>query len=769
MSDLRYAARTLLRSPGFTAVAALTLALGMGANTAIFSVVYATLLHPLPYREPGRLVQIWETNPREIQSRLGASPADFTDWSREGELFEHVAALNLVNTSFNLTGRDEPERLEGVRVSSNLFALLGVDPILGRTFRPDDERTVLLSHGLWERRFGADRRIIGQGITLNQQPYTIIGVLPKRFRFFDRRFELWTTPILSPQDMEQRGWRFLRVFARLQPGVTVEQAQARMDALMLRLAQQHQTNQDYGALVAPLHEQIVSDVRPALRLIFTAVGVVLLIACANVANLLLARATGREKEMSIRSALGATRGRLVRQLFTESLLLAGLGAAAGLVLALWGVELLSRLIPRNLLDAIPVEELGVNGPVLAFTLGISFLAALLFGLAPAFLRAGAPGRGRGLLVVAEMALSLVLLIGGGLLFQSFWRLLRVDPGFRSEGVLTLRIHHTARAVEFFQQALERIRALPGVESAAATAVLPGIGARWAMTILVEGQSQYPVVLYRPITPNYFRTMGVPLLRGRDFTPQDSPASPPVALVNESMARRLWPNEDAIGKRLRPGDAQGAWATVVGVVGDERLLGLESEARPTLYRPFQQHPSPAMSLIIKTAGDPAGLAPLVRNAIRAVDPDQPVFLVETLEQVLGSTLAGRRFYMILLGVFAALAASLSVVGLYSVLAYSVSRRTREFGIRLALGAKPVDVVLLVVSQGLVLTAAGAAIGLGLAAVLTRYLASLLYGVRPTDAWTFFGVAGLLLAVGLAASWLPSRRAARLNPMEALRHE
>ena len=805
--DLRYGLRMLGKNPGFTVVAVIALALGIGANSAIFSVVNTVLLRPLPYRDPDRLVMVWEDSTKAGYPRDTPAAANYIDWRDQNQVFEGMAAI--AEQNFNLTGTGEPERIEGRLVSANLFALLGVEPQVGRAFLPEEDqpgrnRVVIMSHGLWQRRFGADANITGKPLTLNGESYTVVGVMPSHFQFPSREDQLWVPIAFTPQQAANRGRHYLEVIARLKPGVTLEGAQAEMSAIAVRLQQQYPNeNTDVGATVTPLHEQVVGDIKPALLVLLGAVGFVLLIACANVANLLLARAAVRQKEISIRVALGASRLRLIRQFLTESLLLAVLGGGVGLLLSLWGVSLLKNFIPENISQ---VEAITIDSRVLLFTLFVSLLTGLIFGLAPATqasslnlnetLKEGgrdsaAGSRGnriRSLLVIIEVAVSLILLIGAGLLINSFLRLRDVDPGFRADNLLTMQVvlptfkypDHERRTA-FYDELLRRIETLPGVKSAAVTTNLPLYQQGNSIGISVEGipdpapgQGRRPTVATRVVSPRYFETMGIQLLQGRGFAAQDTADAPAAALINETMARRFWPEQDPTGKRLTSGSLTSTdpddWITIVGVVKDVRQFELVADPRPQMYLSYAQAGFFAPSdLVVSTAVEPLSLAATVRRTVWEVDRDQPVSKIRTMEEIVSQSVARQRFSMLLLGIFAALALVLAAVGIYGVMSYSVAQRTREFGIRMALGAQRSDVLKLAVGQGLKLVLIGIGIGLAAAFVLTRVMSSLLFGVSATDPATFMIISLVLIGVAVAASFIPARRATKIDPMVALRYE
>jgi putative ABC transport system permease protein len=802
--DLRYGARMLYKNPGFTLIAVLTLALGIGANTTIFSVVNAVWLRPLPYPEAEQLVLLGHRNTKR-EGNFELAPAGFFDLRRQSKSFAQIAVHS--SHDFNLTGTGEPERLQGQIVSAALFSLLKVSPFAGRVFAEEDDRegaprVVLLSYELWQRRFGAEAGIIGKTLTFDDRSYTVIGVMPPGFEFPTKGTELWAPIPFNANAVNDRGAFFLSGIARLNPGVTIEQAQTELDVIARNLAQAYpQSNTDLGFSVVSLHESLVSGFKQALLVLLGAVLFVLLIACVNVANLLLARGAAREKELAVRAALGAGRWRLLRQLLTESMLLGLAGGALGLLLAAWGVEALKLIDPGTIAR---LEKIDLDWRVFGFTLGVSCLTGILFGLAPA-LQVSKPnlqhslkesGRGfagargqrlRGLLVIAEVALSLVLLIGAGLLIRSFIRLQNVDLGFNPDRLLTLRIELSdskardwTRGANFYQQVIDRVQALPGVESVGITNAAPIETPGMRSAIVMEdkpdpppGQQQFANI--RIISPDYFRTLGVPLLKGRLLSAQDNTQAPPVVVINQAMARRYWGEEDPVGKRLRLGSSRASnapWVTVVGVVGSVRQSGLNSDPFPELYASFTQgNPRWARPrvLFIRTTGDPLSLVAAVKRQIWEVDKDQTIWAERTMDEIVARWLAPRRFNLLLLGVFAALALVLASVGIYGVISYAVSQRTREIGVRMALGAGRRDILKLILGQGLALTLGGVACGVIASLVLTRWLASLLFEVSPTDPLTFGLIVLLLTFVALLACWIPARRATKVDPMVALRCE
>ena len=807
LQDVRYGFRMLMKRPGFTVVAVLALALGIGANTAIFSVVNAVLLRPLPFKDPERLVAVWETNPQfsaETRNRNEVALGNFLDWRAQNQVFEQTAALTHANV--NLTGVAEPERIQSVVATTNLFQTLGVQPIMGRAFLPEEEkvgspRSVILSHGLWQRRFGSDPGLVGKTLTLNGNQTTVVGIMPPGFQLqfpISLQVDMWLPMRIDPADADRK-FHYLYVLGRLKPGISLEQAQSAMSNIAAELQQQYpETNADKSAHVVSLHKQLVGNIQSYLYVLFAAVGFVLLIACANVANLLLARVAARHKEVAIRTALGAGRLRIVRQLLTESLMLSFCGGLLGLLIAYWGIDLLVALTPP---DVPRLSEIGLHGPVFGWTLLISILTGVLFGLAPA-IQASKPdlnealkesggrssgglqrSRLRSLLVVTEVALALVLLICAGLMIKSFARLQQVSPGFEPKNLLTMNISlprqkykEQQQANVFFNQLFQRLRAVPGVEAVGGIDPLPLSDSNSTTGFLVEGGpvlaiADRPEVGQRNITPDYFQAMRIPVLKGRAFTDQDRENTPRALIVNEALARRYWPGEEVIGKRLGFEDdaAKQIWWEIVGVVGNVKHERLDAEAKPEVYFPYQQSPRNFMTLVVRTSSEPSNMIATVREQVLAIDRDQPVFNIKTMEERLSKSVAQSRFLMLLLGVFSALALILAAVGIYGVMAYVVTQRTHEIGIRMALGAQSADVLRMVVGQGMMLTFIGVGIGLVAAFALTRLMASLLYGVTATDPWTFAAVALVLSAVALLASFIPARRATKVDPMVALRYE
>jgi putative ABC transport system permease protein len=811
LRDLKYASRTLRKAPGFTLIAVLTLALAIGASTAIYSVVNGVLFKPLPFPESERLVRVTSTNARQNGRPNPISATDFLDYrSGTAHLFEGMAAFD--NGSYNLTrAGSEPARLRASLVSANFFTLLRAKPAVGRGFLPGEDdrgaqRVVVLSDELFRSRFGGDPRIVGQTVTLNSEQYTVVGVAPRGLAFPEPS-DLWLPLRFSADDLNpsNRGAHWLSAFGRLAPGVTVAQADRELSALAKRLEQQFpRSNTNFGAAVTDMREFMVRNVRAALLAIFGAVGFVMLIACANVANLLLVRAAGRETELAVRTALGAGRLRIVRQLVTESVLLALLGAAGGVLLAAWAVDLLVAFGP----DRIPrLNEVRLDGNVLAFAGGLALLTGLLFGIVPALHASGAQvshtlkeGRGsssrpasrraRSILVVTEMALAVVLLVGAGLLLRSFDRLLSVDPGFRPEQVVVFEVQPPGSRYQYFKlrnlvnEITTRMRTVPGAQSSAVVFGLPMGGGGMMRTVMHEiGTPEDPpgqgkLIDVATATPDYFTAMGIPLVRGRAFTDADRMGRPQVAIVNREFVRKYYPDADPIGKRIEIG-----WTTdtmpggpeirmggeIVGVVGDTKRQNLGEEVQPQFYMPFDQAPIPALNVVIRSSADPTAVIAAARAQLRAIDAELPMYNVRTLEEVVSQSVAQPRFYTLLLGAFAAIALVLAAVGIYGVISYAVSLRTREIGIRVALGATRKQVIRLVLGQGMALTLGGVIVGTACALWATRAIAGMLFGIQPTDPLTFAGVAFVLLGSAALACIIPARRAARVDPVVAMRVE
>ena len=795
-SDVRYGLRGMRRSPGFTAVAVVALALGIGANSAIFSAVNAILLRPLGYRDPERLVVILNHGTGPV------APANFVDWKAQSRSFDNMGAAEFFGP--DLTGSDPPEKLAGLRVSADILPLLGIRPAMGRFFTPEEDQPgrefeVILSYGLWQRQFGGDKNVLGRRIQLDSKTYTVAGVMPAGFQFapfWATRTQLWAPLALGPR-ASKRGGNSLRVFARLKPDVSLEQAREEFSAITARLERQYPgSNRD--ARIVPLKEKVVGKIRPALLTLLSAVGFVLLIACANVAHMLLARSSARAHEVSVRAALGAGRGRLLRQFLAESLTMALLGGAVGLLLAWWGVRAMVRFGPAG----IPrLETLSVDWRVACVTLAVSLLTGILFGLAPALQASaealkegGRSGSGRarqrvrGLLVISEFALSLLLLIGAGLMVRSFLALEAIDPGFRPDHILTMILSvggtqnaAPGRAQAFYQSALERVRSIPGVVSAGMTNHLPVAGDLWGLPFWVEGRplphpGEEPDGAFRLALPGYLETMKIPVVRGRTIEAGDTATAPGVVVINEYMAQRYWPGENAIGKRLTLDDPSShpkpAWLTVVGIA--KNAVRYDWAARPAeeFFLPYLQH-SDAMghyiTLVVRAKGDPAALAPVIENGVWQIDRNVTISEVQTMNAVVERANAEARFNMALLAVFATVATVLSAVGIFGVMSYAVTRRRREIGIRLALGARQTAILQLITREGMVLALCGTAAGIAGALALTRLMAKLLYGVPPVDPPTFIAVPLLLAGVALAACLIPAFRAARISPVTSLRQE
>ena len=800
--DLRYGARTLIKQPGFTLIAIVTLALGIGANTAIFSVVNEVLLRPLPFPEAERLV-VLAGQGKDSLIGSGVAYPDYIDWRVRTQSFEEMACF--LNTSFNLTGVEPAVEVSGRRVNWNFFQLLGVKPQLGRLFaEPDDQPgaapVALISHSLWQEKFGGDPMVISQTISLHGNPFEVIGVLPPRFELL-RRDDIfvplgeWLTP---DHNLLKRGNQFpLYVLGRLKRGVTVERARTELAGVAAQLAQEYpQTNSNRHATAVRVADLQVENVRPILLVLLGAVGCVLLIACVNVANLMLVRAAGRERELAVRLALGAGRSRIVRQLLTESLLIAALGGAAGLLLGAWGIHSLTVLVPS---DLVQLDQVRLNQNVLLFTLAVSLLTGLLFGLLPALhavrtdlntaLKEGGRStagsaweRARKGMLVAEVALALVLLVGAGLMLRSLQQLTRADPGFKAEKLLTVtfslpgKTYNGEQRLAFFRECQARVAALPGVQGVAFAMSLPILGSNWNSRFIVANKpvpppAELPSAAFTPVSANYFETMGIRLLRGRSFSEAEMTDTPPVTVINESLARRLWPGEDPVGKRLKQGndaESQAAWREVVGVVSDVKLNGVERDTPLQVYLPLIQRNSANTGLVVRTTGDPLALATTVERTIRSLDKDLPLSS-RSMDQLLGNAMARQKLTLTLLATLALLALLLAGIGIYGVMSYAVRQRRQELGIRLALGATAHDVVKLVLTQGLKLALLGVVLGLAAALAVTRLLQSLLYGVSATDTFTFVGVALLLGLVALLACYVPARRATKVDPMIALRHE
>src|SRR4051812_31896918 len=807
LKDIRYAFRQLIKHPAFSLIAIFALALGIGANTAIFSVVNAVLLQPLPYRAPNELVWLWGTNPLNDIPKESASYPDFNDWRQQAQSFQTMAGF--AKSSPILTGDGgEPERLPGAVVLGDFFTVLGVEPALGRKFLPDENeqgknRVVILSHNLWQRRFGGDPKVVGQQISVNGNPNTIVGVLPAGFQDpipnARKPVELWIPLTVSDDMRNSRRGDFLYVVARLKAGVSLEQARAEMKGIAGRLEKQYpDTNTAWSVIVEQLHETLTGDIRPALLLLLGAVAFLLLIACANVANLLLARASSRQRGIAVRAALGASLRRVVRQLLTENIFLSLGGGALGLLFAVWGIHALLALSPGN----IPrLETVGISHQVLWFTIALSLLTGLIFGLAPALTasrpnlndtlkeggRSAAESSGgrrlRNAMAVAEIALSLVLLVGAGLLVRSFIRLQDVKPGFNPGHLLAVDLSLPAakygepQQVQFFDQLLASVSQQPGVQAASIASDLPLGGNADFLAFSVEGRllaptDRTPDAEARVISPDYFRTLQIPLRSGRLLNERDVTGAPDAAVINETLARKYFPGEDPLGKRVTFGDPQAKdvqWFTVVGVVGDVHGTRLNTEPYAQIYTSYRQTPRRAFSLIVRTAGEPTAMLKTVREQIWSLDRQQPLYNVRTVDQVMAQSIARPRFNMLLITILAGVALVLAAVGIYGVISYSVSQRVHEIGVRMALGATAGDVLRLVVGQGMLLAGLGLGLGLLAAFGLTRIMASLLFNVTATDPVTYFGLAFLLGLIALLACYIPARRATKVNPVTALRAE
>lgn len=803
--EIHYGIRMLLTKPGFTVVAVLTLALGIGANTAIFSVVDAVLLRSLPYPEADRLVRVFGTVEARGDDRSSASLPDFYDWIDQNRSFKEMAGL--VRWNYNLIGADRPERVWGGMSTARIFEVMGVEPILGRTFQPEEDRpggekVVVISYGLWQRLFVGAPDVLGKTLRIDDNEHRIIGVMPQGFEYPDEA-ELWTPLALGPSSYP-RSLHFLRVVARLERGVGLASAQAEMTGIARRLDEQYpDTNEGRGIVLVPLLEDVVGKVRPALLMLLGAAGLVLLIACGNIANLLMSRITERLGEITLRQALGASKGRLTVQFLIEGLILAVAGSVVGLLMARGLVDALTALSPRE----IPrLESVSIDGRILAFTALTALLTAFVFSFIPVLqlskrnlgqsLREGDKGsvagsgtrRWRALLVVAEVALALCLLIGAGLLIRSFTSILRVDPGFRADHVLTMEIAlpwskytQTHQTANFYGELLERIRALPGVRSAGAVWRLPLSELTGSTEFEIEGRpdggpEQKTAAAVQAVSADYFASLGIPLLSGRTVTARDDAEAPPVVVINEAMARRFWPDEDPVGEKVTfdvdfgpVGKFESQTREIVGVVADFKNTSLTAPATPEMFFPFRQSTWRMMSITVRTANDPRNLAEALREQVWAIDADQPVSQMRTLQEILSESVAQAKFNMLLLGLFAAIALALATVGIFSVISYSVSQRTSEIGLRMALGARHRDVVRQIVTEGLTLTGLGLLLGLAGTFLITRTISGLLYGITATDPSTFVAVPLGALVVAFLASWLPARRAARVDPMVALRCE
>jgi putative ABC transport system permease protein len=802
LSDVRYAARNLLRRPGFTIIAVITLALGIGANTAIFSAINALLLKPLPFPELDRVVAVWDKLPSRGVQRNEVTVANYLDWQSQTQSFEQLALYRW--WSANLTGIDPPERIQGFLVTANFLDTTGMKPIMGRTFlaeenQPGKDAVAVITHSLWQRRFGGDPNILNKTITINSITRTVVGVMPERFNF-PKGAEVYAPLAMTPELMKSRGNHSYYVLGRLKPGASIVSAQAELDNVSARLEQQFpETNKGWGAAIFPIVADTVRTYDTALWIMMGAVGFVLLIACANVANLMLARASGRQKEIALRTALGASRWRIVRQLLTESLIVALIGGALGVLIGFWGIDALRAANPGEASRFAPGwYQLGINAPVLLFTLGLSIVSGIVFGLAPALQASktnlndslkegsrqtsGSSHRLRSWLVVFEFALSLVLLVGAGLLTRSFLALVKTDAGFNPDHVLTMNLvlpaakykDEPARAA-FYNDLVQRVKAQPGVESAAVVNYLPLGGANSSDAYLVEGEpepgpGEENDGRYRVATPDYFRTMGISIVRGRGFTDQDKAGALPVVIVNEAFVRKHWPGADPIGRRIRfYGPLERApWMQVIGVVADVKHE-LNLAVTPEYYLPHAQDSWNAMVLVAKTSVEPGSLAGALRQQVWSIDKDQPVFDIKTMQEVRSTSVAVYSFSSVMLGIFAFVALLLASIGIYGVMAFAVTQRTQEIGIRIALGARSVDVLKLVVKHGMKLALLGMVIGLAGSWAMTRFIGKLLVGVEATDLLTFSVVSVCLLVAAFVACYLPARRATKVDPLVALRYE
>ena len=794
--DLKYGIRMLFKKPAFTAVVVLTLALSISSTTVVFSVVNALLLRSLPYSNPDQLINVWSVF--KSNNKAYASAANFREWQERNQSFQSLAAYD--SLKLNLTGGDRPEAIDVALVTANLFPLLGVQPVRGRGFRTEEEqpatnKVAVISDGLWQRRFGADAGVVGKPLVLDGDSYTVIGIMPPRFSF-PEKIDVWLPLSFVPEELADRGYNHLAVVGRLKPGVELRQAQAEMSAIMDEQVRKY-PNENAGRSMRLLtfQQNLVGDIRMALWILSAAVFLVLLIACANIANLLMARATTRQKDIAIRIGLGAGRRRLIQQLLIESLLLSLFGGAMGLIFAYGGLKVLTSVGPTN----IPrLSEVTIDARVLAFTLVISLLTGVIFGLIPALQAtkpeinewlkdgqrsaSGGPGgkRARSWLVVTEMALALILLIGAGLLIKSFLILWQVEPGFNPHNVITMAIspsppkYNTQRDfVILCQRVLEQVKSTPGVDAVGVVNQLPFSGRNLGLNFTVGGQP--PVkpedtasANFRLVSPGYLQAMGIPLKRGRDFNDHDRRDSTPVALINETLAKHYFANEDPIGKQLNI-EGQQAPREIVGIIGDVKQIKLDAEVKSEIYVPFFQIAVPAMNIVVRTTTDPGSMTSAVLRQISRVDPDQPVYQVKTMDEYLGESMAQRRLSTVLLGVFAALALILAALGVYGMMSYLVSQRTREIGVRMALGARQLDILKLVVRHGMWLSILGIAVGVAAALLLTRIMTSSLYGISASDPLTYVGISALLALIALLACLIPARRALKVDPIIALRYE
>jgi putative ABC transport system permease protein len=803
-ADIRFGARMLLKNPTMTIIALLALTLGIGANTAIFSVVDAVLLRGFPYSDADRIVLVWEKKQGGRTDQNVINLGNFTDWKEQNQVFTDMAVF--FDRSFNLTGDGEPEEVPVQFATTNLFSVLGTNPLLGRTFQASDEggagppALAVISYGLWQRRFGGDGSIVGRQINLNNQPTTVIGVMPANFGWHIQKgtqvskpADIWV-PFPITNDVRGRRGRFASSVARLKPGVTIQQAQTEMDTIAARLAQQYTFNTNWGVNVVPLRTQFTGEIRKPLLILLGAVGFVLLIACANVANLLLARASARRREIAVRAGLGASRWRITRQLLTEAVMLSVIGGTLGVLVAWWGTKALVALSPPALID---LQRISVNLPVLGFTLGLAVITGLIFGLAPALtatrfdlhdsLKEGGKNVGggghrlRNVFVITQVALALVLLVGAGLLVRSLNRLQAVDPGFNARNLLTVRVTLPAsryeeepKRIDFFQQAIAHMKAIPGVEAAGAINTPPFTGLYSGTTVEVDGEKLPPGQELKTgvcvTDANYFQTMQIPLKQGRFYTEQEATQMRHVVLVNEAFVRKNLGGENPIGHKLTIYmKDENVPSEIIGVVGDHKHLGLDTAVEPVSYWPHPELVYPGMTIVLRTKGDATAVAPSAREVIRGLDPQQPIGEISTMESLLSVSVARSRFSASLLAVFSIVALVMAAVGIYGVMSYSVLQRTHEIGLRMALGAQRVDVLKLVVTKGVVLALVGVAVGLVASFAVTRLLSTLLFEVTTTDALTFVAVSVGLFVVTLLACYVPARRATRVDPLKALRYE
>lgn len=788
LSEIRQAIRTLLRNPGFSIPAILILGLGCAATTTIFSLAYGVLLRDLPYEQPDRLVSLGAKFPRAGFPKANAGAADYFDWRKRQRVFEDIALTRIVG-NYNLAGAGEPERLQGARTTASLFPTLRVAPMLGRTFTEEEQldpdraaSVVVLSYALWQRRFGGDPAIVGRRIRLNGREQEVLGVMPPAFQYPSREYELWTPLYYPPEELKTRQDMSYYSVGRLRPGVTIQQARAHMDVIAANLAREYpDTNRDLGVYVEPLLGQMTESVRPAILLLLAAVGTLFLVGCVNLANLLLARATGRQKEFAIRGALGATRMHLLRQAFLETIPLASAGAVLGVLSANWLLALLIPMLPPTMPRA---NEISLQGPVLLFTIALSALAALVISIAPTMRASISLQRGpasqarlRDSLIVAEIACTVVLLVGAGLLMRGFASVRSTNPGFEPRPLLALHLavdratHGTEDrdVARYLARLIDRVKAVPGVQSVGIVNRLPLGGQTQTLGINFEGPNTFLNIDSRSVNADYFRTLGIPLLSGRAFRDDDVEGRPLVGILDERAAREVFGRENPIGKRFRIAVAGMPWIEIVGVAGHIRHEGLERDPRPQVYWPYAQRTQDRMAMAVKTIGDPASLTAAVRAAIRTIDPDQALYDVRPMTQFVERTLIAQRLNVLLVGSFAALALLLASIGLYGVVAHLTARRSREFGIRLAVGANPRDLLRLVLRQGLGRAACGLAVGLVVSAIVTRLLGSVLHGVSAFDPVTYASVAAVLLLVVLAASYVPARRASKTDPTVALRYD